>query len=546
MKNIILSIAFILVSILVVSGQGIFDPNIHTATPFGIVDSPINESAQQVIDQDPQTKFLDFIITDGIGFEVDLLGEAVIATSMEFVTANDAPERDPVSYQIWGAEDGVTFDSITSGEIPCVDDRFLARTITFENAIAYSAYRFVFSGVCSPTNINQIADVQLYAAVGSVPSFNCPPDVTVDNDLGLCSALYEYTISVNDEEDGALTPTFESGIESGEMFPVGSTSVIYSAIDSDGNKASCSFNVVVLDNEPPACFDDIVVTIPVGQTSAVVEFDLSSLDNCTVIDTIPNFIPLVTLEGESYYISNTFFFPQDAFFDAVASGGWLGTIRNEAYNTTINTALKNFVGNFEVLNGLNDINEEGVFTWQNQDPSTYRNWQENEPNDANDNEDYVIMKPNGEWNDVSGGENQFPYLMQKTYNPPPVLGQASGETFDLGTTTNSFQVYDIYGNLTTCTFDVIVQTSTNVTESELEQITIAPNPSSETVFLNIGSNVHIDRITLYDSFGKKLKDFKENDFLKEKVINISDLSNGTYFIMISNSQEQVMKRIIKI
>ncbi|MBK6284342.1 MAG: HYR domain-containing protein [Draconibacterium sp.] len=46
---------------------------------------------------------------------------------------------------------------------------------------------------------------------------------------------------------------------SGELFPVGSTLVTYTALDASGNSSNCSFNVIVSDNEVPAiaCSGDI-------------------------------------------------------------------------------------------------------------------------------------------------------------------------------------------------------------------------------------------------------------------------------------------------
>lgn len=524
--------------------QGIFDSAIHEAVPFGNVDSPANETAQQVIDQDPTTKFLDFSIGDGIGFEVDLLGEGQVAVSMEIVTANDAPERDPTNYEIYGSMDGITFDSVSFGTIPCVDDRFLARIIAFENAIAYSFYRFVFSGVCSPSSINQIADVQLYTSVGNVPTFTCPEDITLDNASGLCGAPYTYSVSVEDIEDGELTAVLESGLAADELFPVGINTVIWSAEDSDGNKVSCTFTVTVLDMEAPVCPETINIFVAEGETGAEVVYDLSLTDNCTVIDTIPNFIPIVTLEGESYYLSNTFFNPEDAFFDAVVNGGWLGTIRDETYNEVISSTIRRFVGNFEVLIGLNDLNQEGTFTWQNEDPSTYRNWQENEPNDANDNEDYVIMKPNGEWNDVSGTENPFPYLMQKTYQPTQIEGLESGAFFPLGVTTNTFELVDIYGNATTCSFDVVVQTLSDVDEEGLaEGISISPNPTSGVLTVEYKGTAQVSNVSIYNSLGVMIK---RQQWFDTMAIDLSHVENGVYFIQFETQGKFITKQIIKI
>jgi len=44
---------------------------------------------------------------------------------------------------------------------------------------------------------------------------------------------------------------FVSGIESGGLFPVGTTTVTYSATDESGNTTDCSFDVTVTDNEAP-------------------------------------------------------------------------------------------------------------------------------------------------------------------------------------------------------------------------------------------------------------------------------------------------------
>ena len=112
MKNHLALLLCLMLGSLQLTAQGIFDTTIHTAITFGDVNSPANESVQMVIDQDPQTKYLDFNELDGIGFEVDLLGDAKMATSMAVVTANDVPERDPVDFEIFGSNNGADLTSI--------------------------------------------------------------------------------------------------------------------------------------------------------------------------------------------------------------------------------------------------------------------------------------------------------------------------------------------------------------------------------------------------------------------------------------------------
>lgn len=74
-----------------------------------------------------------------------------------------------------------------------------------------------------------------------------------------------------------------SGQASGSSFPVGSTSNSFRAVDGDGNLSStCSFNVVVLDNESPTvtCPADITVNNTPGLCSAPVTYTVLRTDNC--------------------------------------------------------------------------------------------------------------------------------------------------------------------------------------------------------------------------------------------------------------------------
>ena len=99
MKSFLL-IPLCLLSFTLAYSQAIFDSDIHLATPFGSVDSPPGEDAQNVIDQDPNTKYLDFLLIDGIGFEVNLAGTPQVASIIEIVTANDVPARDPIFFVV--------------------------------------------------------------------------------------------------------------------------------------------------------------------------------------------------------------------------------------------------------------------------------------------------------------------------------------------------------------------------------------------------------------------------------------------------------------
>jgi hypothetical protein len=81
------------------------------------------------------------------------------------------------------------------------------------------------------------------------PIFNSSvPDksiVDVEYDPSLCGAVFDYTITANDNCNGSETPSLVSGLQSGSVFPFGTTLVAYSAKDNCGNSSTYSFTIRV-------------------------------------------------------------------------------------------------------------------------------------------------------------------------------------------------------------------------------------------------------------------------------------------------------------
>lgn len=549
MKKKLLILLLFLTGTITSYAQGIFDSSIHTATTFGSVNSPGGEAVQNVIDQNFTTKYLDFNAFDGIGFEVDLLGVARTAIAMEIVTANDAPERDPTNYEIFGSNDGTNFTSIATGTIPCVSTRFFSRTFSFANTNSYTYYRLNFTGTCGASSINQIADVQLFESIGDSPVITCPSNITVNNTPGQCDTVVNYTVTANDTEDGMLTPIVTSGLASGSSFPVGDTEVFMSVTDSDSNVSSCSFTVTVVDNESPvvSCPADIMVTAAnFGDTTAVVNYTLTPTDNCALINPLTDFTPLTNINGKAYYLSNNSFTPSNAFTDAIAQGGFVGTIRNASDNTTITEAISNVGSAGDVIIGFSDTDVEGTFVWQSGDTSTYDNWNPGEPNNAG-NEDYTVIQSSGGWNDITNGST-YRYLLEVDYAPLQTAGLPSGADFPIGTTTNTFSITDLAGNLVTCSFDVTVDENLSVAENGFSNsISLTPNPTKDVITINSVTNVSLQNVFILDLNGRILQTITNIGQLSDgKTINISNLSAGMYFMRIQDVDNRIaVKQIIK-
>lgn len=122
------------------------------------------------------------------------------------------------------------------------------------------------------------------------PKITCPSNITQNVDSNNCGAVVTYPLPTAIDNSGNASVRLKSGIATGEIFPVGATTVTYEATDAAGNKDECSFTVTVIDHIPPSIFcpDNIGVKVDSGQDYAVVTFpNATTTDNCsaTVLQT---------------------------------------------------------------------------------------------------------------------------------------------------------------------------------------------------------------------------------------------------------------------
>jgi len=116
------------------------------------------------------------------------------------------------------------------------------------------------------------------------PEINCPADIIVDNDPGICGAVVTFTPPIGTDNCGDATTVLSAGLDSGSEFPVGTTTVTYTVTDLSGNQADCSFEVTVTDTENPVftCPEDIILESASDQCGAAYTFTAPEAnDNCT-------------------------------------------------------------------------------------------------------------------------------------------------------------------------------------------------------------------------------------------------------------------------
>ena len=92
---------------------------------------------------------MNFDITN-TGFTSPPLGPTVVK-GLSLTSANDAPDRDPVTYLLEGSYDGDNFVEISSGDVAAFPSRFHANYIFFDNAVPYATYRLIFPTVDNST-----------------------------------------------------------------------------------------------------------------------------------------------------------------------------------------------------------------------------------------------------------------------------------------------------------------------------------------------------------------------------------------------------------
>ncbi|MCX6235925.1 MAG: HYR domain-containing protein, partial [Bacteroidetes bacterium] len=132
----------------------------------------------------------------------------------------------------------------------------------------------------------------------SPTTISCPANVTVNADLGQCHATgVNLSTPVTSDNCGVDSETNDAP----SQFPVGTTTVTWTAIDYSGNTATCQQMVIVNDNQNPeiGCPANVMVNADLGQCYATgVNIGTpGTSDNCgvaTVSNNAPATFPVGT------------------------------------------------------------------------------------------------------------------------------------------------------------------------------------------------------------------------------------------------------------
>ena len=119
----------------------------------------------------------------------------------------------------------------------------------------------------------------------------CPANITANTQSGICQSTVSWIQPT--ASDNCPGVVFTSSHAPGSVFPLGTTTVTYTATDASGNTNTCSFNVTVQDNEAPIfvdCPSDIAISNDPGVCEAATLLGSPTVtDNCTLVSVVPSF-----------------------------------------------------------------------------------------------------------------------------------------------------------------------------------------------------------------------------------------------------------------
>jgi hypothetical protein len=114
----------------------------------------------------------------------------------------------------------------------------------------------------------------------TAPALTVPSNIVVNTDPGLCSAVVKYSVSAT---DGCSTPVISCSPATGAAFPKGVTTVICTATDDAGNRATKGFTVTVEDAEQPVIVGIVTSSEtlwPPNGRMVPIELSVTTTDNC--------------------------------------------------------------------------------------------------------------------------------------------------------------------------------------------------------------------------------------------------------------------------
>ena len=153
--------------------------------------SPTGEEYPNLIDNNVDKKYLTFNPSAWVQYQAP---SQYVVTSYTISSANDFPERDPLSWTLQGSNNGsswTTIDTRTNEDFP---SRLQRRVFSFTNSTAYQYYRFNMSN--NSGSILQLAEIELFGqAAGTSSMHPGTMNQATTNTISQAPGLYPNPVS---------------------------------------------------------------------------------------------------------------------------------------------------------------------------------------------------------------------------------------------------------------------------------------------------------------------------------------------------------------
>ena len=402
--------------------------------------------------------------------------------------------------------------------------------------------------------------------MGVAPIIACPDTIVVSNDTGVCGAQVFFISATATDPDGDLDIiTQTGGPDPDDIFPLGISTIQFTATDLAGNSSICSFTITVNDDEDPVsvCPADITVSNDPGQCDALVTFTTSATDNCagatsisvpasgsvfslgtttvtvtstdasgntnvctfdvTVNDneepvlTCPEDIVAGNFPGQCYYVI------VGDEFDSIATDNCTGlTVINDINGTSTLDGEKFLVGE-TIVSWTSDDGNGNVLTC----PATITVLDTEAP-ELNCPEDQIHFLENGEtfWEvpdfftngEASATDNCTESEMLYITQVPE-----AGTLLTEGVYTITIDAKDEASNFSTCTFELTIETILGIGDNDLnlESIVMYPNPANDYVILNNPQVLNLNTVEIYNIKGMLIQTMDLSNMGTEVTIDVS-------------------------
>ena len=178
--------------------------------------------------------------------------------------------------------------TVASLGTPVTSDNCSVASVTDDGLGTYPLGNTTVTWTVTDGSGNVSTDTQIITVVDETdPVINgLPADITVSNDAGVCNAVVNWIEPTVTDNCSGSTISQTSGIANGGSFPVGTTTIEYTATDGSGNTVVSTFDVTVNDDEDPTITAASDTTIAANNfcTALNVVLDMPTVnDNCGIL-----------------------------------------------------------------------------------------------------------------------------------------------------------------------------------------------------------------------------------------------------------------------